>query len=110
MRLDGLLRQVEELGDLRVRVRLGDELHDLLLAWRQRFARAGVGVVHPAAHERALGRVREEGLTALDGADGGREVLVGLALEDVAGGARPERLEEVSAPGLERCTPLYFLK
>ena len=33
--LDRLLRQMEDLGDLPVRVRLGDELHDLLLARRQ---------------------------------------------------------------------------
>src|ERR1700704_144580 len=40
MGLNGLLGQVQDLGDLGVRVRLGDQLDHLLLAGRQRLARA----------------------------------------------------------------------
>src|SRR3954447_23784603 len=54
MRLDGLLGQVQRLGDRAVRVRLGDQLEDLLLARGQRLVRAGGGVGHPVADERAL--------------------------------------------------------
>src|SRR5918999_2342453 len=41
MRLDGLLGQMQDLGDLLVRVRLGDQLQHLLLARRQRLFRTG---------------------------------------------------------------------
>src|SRR4051812_15684244 len=47
VRLDGLLRQVQRLGDLLVRVGLSDQLQDFLLARRQRLLRARGRVVHP---------------------------------------------------------------
>src|SRR4051812_39308580 len=53
--LDGLLAEVEDLADLLVRVRLGDQLEDLLLARRERLLGAGGLVGHPLPHERALG-------------------------------------------------------
>src|SRR3954467_14815227 len=69
VRLDGLLRQVQRLGDLLVRVCLGDQLQDLLLARRQRLPRGGGVVAHPLAHDRALDRVGQEGLAAVHRAD-----------------------------------------
>src|SRR3954467_8445180 len=62
--LDRLLAEVEDLADLPVRVRLGDELEDLLLAWRERLLGAGGLVGHPLAHERPLGGAGEERLAA----------------------------------------------
>src|SRR3954449_5810246 len=68
--LDGLLAEVQDLADLLVGVRLGDQLEDLLLARRERLLGAGGLVGHPLTHERPLGRVGEEGLAARDGAHG----------------------------------------
>src|SRR3954454_16899775 len=84
VRLDGLRREVQRLGDLLVRVGLGDQLEDLLLARRERLLRAGGVVAHPLADDRALDRVGEEGVAAADRADGVQQRLVDLALEDVA--------------------------
>src|SRR5688500_19545461 len=56
VRLDRLLADREQLGDLAVRVALGDELDDLLLARRERILGellAGAGALHVVAHERA---------------------------------------------------------
>ena len=82
--LDRLLAEVQDLADLAVGVRLGDQLQDLLLARRQRLRGPGAVVGHPLAHERALGRVGQERLAAHDRAHGVDEVLVGLRLEHVA--------------------------
>ena len=87
--LDRLLGEVQDLGDLRVGVRLGDQLDDLLLARRERLARPGGVVLHPGADERALGGVGQERLAAPDRPRRVDEVLVGLLLEHVARGARP---------------------
>src|SRR5690348_4362981 len=96
VRLDGLLGEVERLGDLLVRVRLGDQLQDLLLARRQRLVGAGRVVAHPLAHDRALDRVGEEGLAAVHGADRVQQRLVDLALEHIAGCAGLQRVEHVA--------------
>src|SRR4051812_23043377 len=99
VRLDRLLADREDLGDLAVRVALRDELHDLLLArgervLDERLARAGaLGVV---ADESALGARVEERLAAHRRAARLDEVAVGHGLEDVARGARLEGLEEVA--------------
>src|SRR3954471_16128515 len=85
VRLDRLLGQVQDLGDLLVRVRLGDQLEDLLLARRERLLGAGCAVLHPVADELALDRVGQEGLAAVHGADRVQQRLVDLALEHVAG-------------------------
>src|SRR3954468_2157808 len=69
VRLDGLLGEMQDLGDLLVRVRLGDQLEHLLLARRERLVRAAGGVGHPLADQRALDRVGQEGVAAVDGAD-----------------------------------------
>src|SRR4051812_25339468 len=45
--LHGLLRQVQRLGDLLVRVGLGDQLQALLLARREGLLRAAARVAHP---------------------------------------------------------------
>src|SRR4051794_28488834 len=93
VRLDRLLREVERLGDLLVRVRLGDQLQDLLLARRERLVGAGRVVAHPLAHDRALDRVGQERLAAVHGADRVQQRLVDLALEHVAGRAGLQRVE-----------------
>src|SRR3954469_21320586 len=71
VRLDGLLRQVQDLADLAVGVRLGDQLEDLLLARRQRLDRPGAVVRHPVAHEGALRGVGQERLPPPRSAGGG---------------------------------------
>src|SRR5687767_8887972 len=96
VRLDGLLREVQELRDLLVRVGLGDQLEDLLLARREGLLRAGRAVGHPVADERALHSVGEEGLAAVDRADRVQQRLVDLALEHVARGAGLQRVEDVA--------------
>src|SRR4051794_23158545 len=85
--LDGLLAEVEDLADLLVRVRLGDQLEDLLLARRERLLGAGGLVGHPLAHERALSGAGQERLPPGPGAPRVDEVVVGLRLEDVPAGA-----------------------
>src|SRR3712207_7408599 len=58
----GLLREVQDLGDLLVRVRLGDQLEHLLLARGERLLGARRVVGHPVADQRALDRVGQERL------------------------------------------------
>ena len=96
MRLDRLLGQMQDLGDLLVGVRLGDQLEHLLLARRQRLVGALGGVGHPVADQRPLDGVGQERLAAVHGADRLEQVLVDLALEHVARRARLERLEHVA--------------
>src|SRR5918997_2228110 len=95
MGLDRLLRQMQRLADLLVRVRLGDELEHLALAQRQRLDGAAGLVLHPLAQQRLLGGVRHERFAAPNRADGLDERGVGLLLEDVARRAGLQRLEEV---------------
>src|SRR5919202_2569264 len=67
VRLDGLLADRQQLGDLAVRVALGDELDDLLLARGERVLGdllAGPRASDVVAHERALGAGVEERLAA----------------------------------------------
>ena len=97
MRLDGLLGEVQDLADLAVGVRLGDELEDLLLARRQRLGGAGGVVGHPLAHERALRRRSSGTARRGDRAHGVDEVVVGLALEHVARRRRPSAPRRGSA-------------
>src|SRR3954453_23926572 len=54
VRLDGLLGEVQRLGDLLVGEGLGDQLEHLLLARGERLLGAGARVAHPLAHDRAL--------------------------------------------------------
>src|SRR3954454_20546291 len=96
VRLDGLLGQVQDLGDLLVGVRLGDQLQDLLLARGERLLRPGRGVGHPLADQRALDGVGQERVAAVDGADRVQQRLVDLALEHVAGRAGLQRVEHVA--------------
>src|SRR3954467_487350 len=88
VRLDGLLGQVQRLGDLLVRERLGDQLEHLLLARRQRLLRPARLVAPPLPDQRALDRVGEERVAAVHRADRVEQRLVDLALEDIAGRAR----------------------
>src|SRR3954447_12646651 len=92
VRLDGLLREVQRLGDLLVRVRLGDQLQDFLLARRQRLLRARGRVVHPPADDRALDGVGEERVAAGDRADRVQQRLIDLALQDISQGAGLQRV------------------
>ena len=50
----------------------------------------------PAADNRPLRRVGEEGVAPPHRADRSDQVLVGLTLENVSGGARLERLEQIA--------------
>ena len=102
VRLDRLLGQVEDLGDLGVGVCLGDQLDHLLLARCQWDRRALGAVVHPLSDERALGRVGQERLAATDRPDRPDEVLIGLALEHVARRAGLQRLEQVAVVVVHR--------
>src|SRR5687767_4626037 len=53
--LDGLLRQVQRLGDLAVRVGLGDQLDHLELPGGEFVPRAGAPVLEPLPHQGSLG-------------------------------------------------------
>ena len=92
------LEMMQQLADLLVGVRLGDELDDLLLARGQQLAAqdvAGARALDVLAHQRADAAGVEERLAAHRGAAGLDEVAVDGALEHVAGGADLDRLEEV---------------
>ncbi len=93
--LDRLLGEVQQLRDLAVRVRLGDELDDLLLALGE-LARAALLAGEDVLDQGALGVGGEEGLAALDRADRLEQLGVGLALEHVSGRSGLEGLEQVA--------------
>src|SRR3954451_6189564 len=96
--LDRLLADDEHLRDLVVGVRLGDELDDLLLAWRERVARRRLPparALEVLAHERAHRAGVQKRLAAHRGAHRLDDVAIGGGLEHVARGAGLERLEEV---------------
>src|SRR2546421_9433914 len=94
VRFDGLFGEMEDLGDLLVRVRLSDQLHNLLLARRE--SPGLLAALQEVPNERLLGGGGEERLAAARGSYGIDEVLVGGPLQDVSGGAGTEGLEEVS--------------
>src|SRR5215218_2110080 len=94
MRLDRLLRQLQGVGDLAVRVCLGDQLDHLELTRGQGVLGLGAALL-PLAHQRELRFVRQKGAPRGDRAQGLDQVGVGSALEHVTGGARLEALEEV---------------
>src|SRR5215207_6447831 len=96
MRLDGLLGQMEDLGDLLVGVGLGDQLEHLLLARRERLVRALCVVGHPVADQRPLDGVGQERLAAVYRADRVEQRGVDLALEHVARSAALERVEHIA--------------
>src|SRR3954451_15347025 len=72
--LDGLLGQVQDVGDLPVRVRLGDQLDHLALAW-------GDAAIDSRLRTAQLGL--EGTLAGGDAAYRRDELAVGLLLEDV---------------------------
>jgi len=88
---------MQDLGDLHVRVRLGDQLHDLLLARGQRHRRALGAVGHQLADDRALGRVGQKCLAAPHRPDRCDEVLVGLAREHIATSTVPATSSRLTA-------------
>src|SRR3954469_7880661 len=69
MVLHGLFGQVEDLGDLLVRVRLGDELYDLFLAGRE-LVGAPDALAEHVLDQRALGLRSQERLATLHRTDG----------------------------------------
>src|SRR5215217_5134828 len=96
--VDRLPADEELLTDLLARQALGDQLHNLELARAERVLRRGLAPAGPlqvVAHERAHGGRVEERLPAHGGPARLDQVPVGHALQDVARGARLERLEEV---------------
>src|SRR5436853_1311380 len=93
--LDRLLGEVEDLGDLLGRVRLGDKLDDLLLARGQLLFAAGAALEH-VLDQRPLRLGGEERLAPLDRPDRRQEIGVCLCLQHVAGGAGFQRLEQVA--------------
>src|SRR5215216_580785 len=98
MALDGLLRDVQQRPDLVVRVGLGDELDDLLLARREHLVvdgLAGAGALEILAHQRPDGARIQKRLTAHRGAAGLDQITVDGALEHIARGAHPDSLEQV---------------
>ena len=96
VRLGGAHRDVEHLRDLLVRVAEGEQAQHLALAVRERILlrelrRLGVGGHQPSAE---LGI--DVAAAARDLANRGHDLVVGRLLEDVAAGARRERLAHVA--------------
>src|SRR6266542_4257515 len=95
MVLNGLLRQMEDRGDLPVRVGLRDELDDLLLA-RRELVLPGGPLAEDVLDQRALSLRGQERLTALHRPHGIDQVGVRLRFEHVAGGPRLQGFEQVA--------------
>ncbi len=95
MALDGLGADDEQLGDLLRAVGLCDQLHDLGLAGCENLATLAGRALEVVANEGAdRGRV-EEGLVAHGRSARIDQVAVGAGLEDVAGRAGAQCLEQV---------------
>ena len=95
--LDGLDAEHERRGDLLRAVSLSDQLEHLELAWRERLEVLSLrssARVDDVADQRVDGGGVEERLAAHRCAAGVDDVVVGSGLQDVAGGACLQRLEE----------------
>ena len=94
--LDRLLGEMKDLGDLARRMGLGDELDDFLLARREVLVGLVAAPLQDVLDQGLLGGRGEERLAALHRTDCLHQIGVGLRLQHVAGGAGPQRLEEVA--------------
>jgi signal transduction histidine kinase len=101
--LDGLLGEEHALADLAVGEALGDELEGLaLLAGEFGEPRVLGGWVAQALEHLRRDAGVEQRAAAADGADGLHEVVAADLLEDVAGGAREDRVEQRVVVGERR--------